>query len=979
MPESRRDQGLMEQDRLDQDPLDCLAEEFATRCRCGESPSIAAYAAAHPHLAGRIEELFPAVAMLERWRIDERAVRRAVSVRDRFARPPEQLGDFVILRELGRGGMGIVYEAEQRSLGRRVAVKVLPKHVLLLDKHLKRFQREAQTAAKLRHTNIVPVFGAGEHEGLYYYVMPLVRGVGLDEVIRALRHAVLGGAPEGGTVSVASEQTATAPDPARRRRWLRGKRPAADRAPYSSAFAGAVVRELIAGKFPDVSANRAGSLRPRNPTRSTPPIGPVADAWRWAARIGLQAAEALQYAHSQGTLHRDIKPGNLLIDEDGGVCVADFGLARAVDRAGASQTSEVAGTLRYMAPEQLRGAADARSDVYALGLSLYELLTLQSARAGQVSCPDSRAAPRELVPPKEIDATIPRDMETIVLKCLAAEPARRYQTAEALAADLRNCLHDRPVRARRASGSERAGRWCRHNPALAAMSALAGLLLVAVVAIAVISGVRTRTAYADAVQALARAEATSQLTRQALDDIYVQLSPDRVGIAAPADPERATQERSARRGMQVAASPEVATVLENLLVFYDRLAEQAPSDRRVVLESAIAGRRIGDIRQRLGQLDQAERAYLRAADKLVTLPAPGDGAAQVELARIHNELGNVRSARFEFGFAHQSHRLALRILHAVDPAGARSGDHQYELARTLYLLASKRLGAIDNRRDGGREHVTAWVHYYYKSNEYRRAAIRLLEELTDDQPTNPDYRFLLALCHRLSSVGPPTASSPARTLGRQRAMQVLEELKAGYPDVADYRYELAVTSASGSGGLIPGEDGAEISVTAEPGLARAMDELNWLVTHRPAIPEYARCRALTLAKLAMLSWRTGRLAEAEDLFQQAFQAQCAVIADFPDLPSHNRVQMELIRLRWAQVCLARGEDEDDRVRLGRARELLKTCVAHLTDLTARPELVRDELAWTILPVAYQTLSDVDCPTIPPILVPSPLQFSTEHQ
>jgi len=170
---------------------------------------------------------------------------------------------------------------------------------------------------------------------------------------------------------------------------------------------------------------------------------------------------------------------------------------------------------------------------------------------------------------------------------------------------------------------------------------------------------------------------------------------------------------------------------------------------------------------------------------------------------------------------------------------------------------------------------------------------------------------------------------------------------------------LAVTCAAASVGLIPGEDRAEISVTAEPGLARAMDELNWLVTHRPAIPEYARCRALTLAKLAMLSWRTERLAEAEDLFQQAFLAQRAVVADFPDLPSHNRVQMELIRLRWAQVCLARGENEDDRVRLGRARELLKTCVEQLIELTARPELVRDELAWTILPVAYQTLNDVD--------------------
>jgi serine/threonine protein kinase len=934
--------------------LDWLADEFAARCRKGESPSIAEYAAAHPRLAGRIAELFPAVAMLERWRIDERATRRAVSVRDRFARPPEQLGDFVILRELGRGGMGIVYEAEQRSLARRVAVKILPKHVLLLDKHLKRFQREAQTAARLRHTNIVPVFGAGEHEGLHYYVMPLVRGVGLDEVIRALRETQLRCADKGGTVSLVGDSTPPTLDPPRRRRWLRGKQPVGVAARYDSAIAGAIVRELIAGKFPDAAPNHVGVIWARSST------GPAA-AWRWAAEIGLQGAEALQYAHAQGTLHRDIKPGNLLIDEDGGVCVADFGLARAVDREGTSQTSEVAGTLRYMAPEQLRGAADARSDVYALGLTMYELLTLQPAAASPAHRPDSTGRPVSLepIPPRKIDATIPRDLETIVLTCLAAEPARRYQSAEALATDLRCCLQDRPIRARRASWSERAGRWCRRNPALAAMSALAGLLLVAFAVMAVTSSMRTRTAYAKATQSLVRAEATSQLARQALDDIYVQLSPDRVRIAANADRDGDVRPLPLRPGMQVAASPEVASVLENLLVFYDRLAEQSPLDHRVLLESAIAGRRVGDIRQRLGQLDQAEREYRRVADRLATLPVSTDVAVPIEQARAHNEIGNVCSARFEFGRAHESHRHALSILRSVEPASRSSEDYRYELARTLYFLAGKRLGAMDTRRDGdARENLSELGPHYYKSSEYRKAAIAMLEELSRRHPADPDYRFLLALCHRLSGIGPPTDRSVARVSGRRRAMQVLEELKTEYPQAADYRYELAVTCASVSVGLFPGEDGGELSATAEPSLLRALDELSWLVAHRPAIPEYARYRSLALAKLGMFYWRTERLAEAEDLFEQAFRTQAAVVSGFPGLPSQHRVQLELIRLRWAQVCLARGTDADDRGLLERADEHLNRCIAQLTELTARPELARDELAWTILPLAHQTLSEI---------------------
>ncbi|NQT14943.1 MAG: protein kinase, partial [Planctomycetes bacterium] len=171
----------------DRDPVELLAEEYASRWRKGESPSVSEYAGKYPQFAEQIEELFPAVEMMERLRTADTANREAASRENGSADVPEQIGDFRIVREVGRGGMGIVYEAEQRSLGRRVAVKVLPKHALLLDRHLKRFQREAQTTANLHHTNIVPVFGTGEQDGLYYYVMPLVRGVGLDEVIRRLR------------------------------------------------------------------------------------------------------------------------------------------------------------------------------------------------------------------------------------------------------------------------------------------------------------------------------------------------------------------------------------------------------------------------------------------------------------------------------------------------------------------------------------------------------------------------------------------------------------------------------------------------------------------------------------------------------------------------------------------------------------------------------------------------------------------------
>jgi len=918
----------MKEPQTEREPLERLAEEFARRCRKGECPSIAEYTAKHPRLAGQIEDLFPAVAMLEQLRIDERARRQAAFVERRFAGPPPRLGDFDILREIGRGGMGIVYEAEQRSLARRVAVKVLPKHLLLLDKHLRRFQREAQTTARLRHTNVVPVFGVGEQDGLHYYVMPLIRGVGLDEVIRELRKT--------GDASMASCGVGDSP---------------------SGREIGDVVRALIERHHDGRNAERRSSAHCAD-------RGPLGDRWHFAARVGVQAAEALHYAHAQGTLHRDIKPGNLLIDEDGVVCVADFGLARAVDRSCASQTSEVAGTLRYMAPEQLRGAADARSDVYSLGLTLYELLTLQPAFEGpdRKPCLDNRTVRLDPVAPRKIDRAIPRDLETVILKCLAHEPSRRYQTADELAADLQCFLQDRPILARRASCLERAGRWCRRNPALAIMSALAAVLLVTAAATAMAGAIRTRNAFAETTAALARAEATSRLAREALDDIYVQLSPDRVRIPAGADSGAdAAGLPVDRHRIRVPASHETALVLENLLEFYDRLAAQTPRNGRVVLESAVASRRVGDIRQRLGQLDRAEREYSRAAAKLASLSAAPDQdvAVQTELARTHNEIGNVRSARFEFSKAHESHRHALSVLQSVPQSHRLTEGYRYELARTWYFLASKRLGAMGSRRYGeADENLTGLRPHYYKSNEYRTSAIRLLVELTREHPNAPDYRFLLALCQRLTDVGPPATRITAEALGRQRALIILSELAATYPDVADYRYELAVTYAAVPVGLFPWEDRCDVVAGAEADLLRALNESQRLVARHPTIPEYARFRSVVLAKMGMVCWRTGRLAEAEGFVGKAITAQVATIGGFPDLTPHHRGLLELMRLRLGQIQMERGDDVPDGGAPVRPRGVLETCIRNLTELTARPELAQDDLTWGSLAMAYEMLSGV---------------------
>jgi WD40 repeat protein len=219
--------------------------------------------------------------------------------------------------------------------------------------------------------------------------------------------------------------------------------------------------------------------------------------WHSAARVGVQVAGALAYAHQQGVLHRDIKPSNLLLDFQGTVWVTDFGLAKAADEADLTRTGDLVGTLRYMAPERFRGTSDARSDVYALGLTLYELLSLRPAFVGTdrerlIHQVTQSEPPR----PSQLDPEVPRDLETIVLKAIDREPSRRYQTAGELAEDLQRFLDDRPIRARRASLGERAGRWCRRNPALAGVTGLAAALLIAVAAVSSIGYIRTSAALA---------------------------------------------------------------------------------------------------------------------------------------------------------------------------------------------------------------------------------------------------------------------------------------------------------------------------------------------------------------------------------------------------------------------------------------------------------------------------------------------------
>jgi serine/threonine protein kinase len=371
------------------------------------------------------------------------------------------LEDYDIIREVGRGGMGIVYEAIQRSLHRRVALKVLSLGYTLDPRHLQRFKNEAQAAAQLQHPNIVPVFAVGCEKGVHFYAMRFIEGMTVGEQIRQLRLR-----PGDPVPSTACESTG---------------------AEFADGSTGSVdVNGGDEESNPKVIAPSAAvSDSADYPCAEVRPIYPVVrseDFFRKVAWIGIQAAEALDHAHQMGVIHRDIKPANLLLDAQGRLWVTDFGLARLPTDAALTMSGDMLGTLRYMSPEQASGGrnlVDHRTDIYSLGATLYELVTLYPVCRGG----DHRGLLQQILnedplAPRRLCKNIPRDLETILLKALGKQVEERYATAQDLAEDLRRFLDGQPVLARRPSLPERAAKWARRHRSLVVSAAV--LLVVSV-------------------------------------------------------------------------------------------------------------------------------------------------------------------------------------------------------------------------------------------------------------------------------------------------------------------------------------------------------------------------------------------------------------------------------------------------------------------------------------------------------------------
>jgi serine/threonine protein kinase len=795
-----------------------VADEFVQRLNRGEQPDIDDYARRHPEIDSVLRQVLAALQLVRLPGDDAGGCEGGIA----GATVRGCLGDFRILREVGRGGMGVVYEAEQISLGRKVALKVLPFAAAMDPKQLQRFKNEAQAAAQLHHQNIVPVYGIGCERGVHYYAMQYIEGQTLAAIIGEMRRE---------KEDISQEATKLAPLP--------------------------------------TQLTVASAQEPTSPVavlsteRSTRQPG----YFRTVAKLGVQAAEALEHAHSLGIIHRDIKPANLIIQGEAGVSgpgvrlwVTDFGLARFHNEAGLTMSGDLLGTLRYMSPEQAlakHGLVDHRSDIYSLGATLYELLTLQPACPGQDRQEVLRRIEREDSPlPRSLNPAIPADLETIIVKALAKESDGRYTTAQELADDLRRFLDDQPIQARRPTVWQRTRKWARRHQGMVVTSVVASLIVLLTVVAALIVGIihvkaeqrRTKDEHDAAVAARKLAEENQRLTMETYRLARSRL--EKIVATVTEDPRLNGGE----------LETVVRAVRTDAADFYQQFVALQRDDPDFQAERATTLAKLAGVTAALESLDKAIGFYAQARDLVTALTREHADVPRYQalLAKIEQDLGIVCRQTTQWEKAEEALQHAVALDRALVQNHSSVPEYQASLAFGLLNLAS--LYEQTNRS--------------LQAEEPYQEALTLRQGLVERHPRVPRYQYDLACSYiELGTWHIKTRRFSAAELLLWKSLPLLETLVGVSPN-PPYRWALA--GAHHNLSLLYQE--TERLSEAEESLRAALAQQQVLARQSPLVTQYKVDLGGTLGNLAALAELNGDLDACLDWAAQSITALEAVRA-----------------------------------------------------------------------------------------------------
>lgn len=748
-----------------------LADDFARRLELGEAPNIEEYAREHPELAAVIGEVFPALEVLHAQSIEREL--RWEDADEAGGQEQEPLGDYRIVREIGRGGMGVVYEARELSLNRRVALKVLPFAAVLDARQLQRFKNEAQAAANLHHANIVPVFSLGCARGVYYYAMQYIDGLSLSDIIQRLRQ--LSGMPgtkrpdeDRGVGGIGSNPEASSEK-------CRLEDPSHPDFDCSSYLAGSLVAENISSKSVLPSVRR--------------------EHFRAVVSLAIQAAEGLRYAHEHGVIHRDVKPSNLLVTAGGHLWIADFGLAMMQSHPDLTMPGDLLGTLRYMSPEQAlanRVPVDHRTDIYSLGVTIYELLALQPAFAGN----DREDLLRRIAseePPllRKVDPSVPRELETIVVKAMAKQADERYATVQELADDLRRFLDDKPILAQPPTLGDRVFKWSRRHRGMVITTMLSLITAVVVLSVSTALVAHQRNLVRSQYQ---QAETHLQIARGNVDRML--------------------------RWMEMQEFAELPHLMGNLrtealeqaLSFHQSLLPEKLHSPQNRLEAGQVHLQVGRIRALLGEHEQARIAYGEGIRILGELAAdfPKEAEYTEKLARGCFDMSFALWESGQFEAAAEPSARSTELYSALADGYPQVPHYRHEVYRSLALCG---LVARERRQ-------------LPQARAFLEQAIRLQEELARSQPGEVQHRIELARTWRnLADVQLKLSLVDAAARSIERALSMQRELVEAYPQDPAYAHELSRTSRWW--GEVLGLDGYAASI--EPAVPAAETEAGYRV------------------------------------------------------------------------------------------------------------------------------------------------------